>query len=182
MYGLNLHLASLQRSRGVPAPVTRQVPLGQTRTRKAPGEAHTLDKRWGAAPGRAANRRPRSDVASVVVLTSYRPTARIRECAARAAARLSPEPQPRPQVEATTIQKEKLSRTALARAGAIPVPARSGISRRYVKPRGVALTDPGRTVAASQVAHLSNREKLGMDQVFVVWTSKSGLNQMGLVF
>ena len=29
---------------------------------------------------------------------------------------------------------------------------------------------------------LSNREKLGMDQVFVVWTSKSGLNQMGLVF
>ena len=29
---------------------------------------------------------------------------------------------------------------------------------------------------------LSNREKLGMDQVFLVWTSKSGLNQMGLVF
>ena len=29
---------------------------------------------------------------------------------------------------------------------------------------------------------LSNREKLGMDQVFVVWTSKSGLNQLGLVF
>ena len=29
---------------------------------------------------------------------------------------------------------------------------------------------------------LSNREKLGMDQVFVVYTSKSGLNQMGLVF
>jgi hypothetical protein len=29
---------------------------------------------------------------------------------------------------------------------------------------------------------LSNREKLGMDQVFVVWTSKSGLNQMGLGF
>ena len=29
---------------------------------------------------------------------------------------------------------------------------------------------------------LSNREKLGMDQIFVVWTSKSGLNQVGLVF
>ena len=27
-------------------------------------------------------------------------------------------------------------------------------------------------------ADLSNREKLGMDQVFVVWTSKSGLNQL----
>ena len=28
---------------------------------------------------------------------------------------------------------------------------------------------------------LSNREKLGMDQVFVVWTSKSGLNQPTVV-
>ena len=32
------------------------------------------------------------------------------------------------------------------------------------------------------IPRLSNREKLGMDQVFVVWTSKSGLNQMELVF
>ena len=33
------------------------------------------------------------------------------------------------------------------------------------------------------VAHilLSNREKLGVDQVFVVWTSKSGLNQPTVV-
>ena len=30
--------------------------------------------------------------------------------------------------------------------------------------------------------YLSNRDKPGMDQVFVVWTSKSGLNQMELVF
>ena len=30
-------------------------------------------------------------------------------------------------------------------------------------------------------ARLSNREKLGMDQVFVVWTSKSGLNQPTVV-
>ena len=29
---------------------------------------------------------------------------------------------------------------------------------------------------------LSDRGKLGVDQVFVVWTSKSGLNQMGLGF
>ena len=28
---------------------------------------------------------------------------------------------------------------------------------------------------------LSNREKLGMDQVFVAWTSKSGLNQPAVV-
>ena len=29
--------------------------------------------------------------------------------------------------------------------------------------------------------NLSNRGKLGMDQVFVVWTSKSGLNQPTVV-
>ena len=29
---------------------------------------------------------------------------------------------------------------------------------------------------------LSNREKLGMDQIFVVWTSKSGLNQPRVVW
>ena len=33
-----------------------------------------------------------------------------------------------------------------------------------------------------RIGELSNRETLWMDQVFVVWTSKSGVNRMGLVF
>ena len=37
-------------------------------------------------------------------------------------------------------------------------------------------------VPVCPLLHLSNREKLGMDQVFVVWTSKSGLNQPKVVW
>ena len=40
---------------------------------------------------------------------------------------------------------------------------------------------PGVKLRVAAYDRLSNRENLGMDQVFVVWTSKSGLNQPTVV-
>ena len=50
--------------------------------------------------------------------------------------------------------------------------------RRHAKHAHVSRATLGES---RETAWLSNRENLGMDQVFVVWTSKSGLNQPTVV-